>query len=177
MGADRDAALARLLHSLVADLLTWLDDYPDDQVDPNAVASIRQSIDWMIERLPAERRDRLASGDPDSATLKIVAGFVVDLMWWLDTCEDEEVDSHVAVKLQEGSAAYVDDLSDEQRRRLLEVLDELVATEQHDGRRYELRLFPFAMGIVADEPDTEEPLVREWVRPEARTAAGPAAAG
>lgn len=46
----------RLLHSLVADLLTWLDDHPDDQVDPNAVTSIRQSFDWVIERLPAERR-------------------------------------------------------------------------------------------------------------------------
>lgn len=176
MGADGDAALARLLHSLVADLLTWLDDYPEDQVDPNAVASIRQSIDWVIGRLPTERRDRLASGDPDPAALRTVTGLFVDLLWWLDTCEDEEVDSHVAVKLQESTAAYVDDLSDEQRRRLLEVLDELAATEQHDGRRYELRFFPFAVGLVDDEPDAEEPPVREWIRPEARTA-GPAAAG
>ncbi|MFC6022949.1 hypothetical protein ACFP2T_43215 [Plantactinospora solaniradicis] len=176
MGADGDAALARLLHSLVADLLRWLDDYPDDQVDPEVVASIRQSIDWVIERLPAERRDRLASGDPDPAALKTVTGLVVDLLWWLDTCEDEEVDPHVAVKLQESSAAYVDDLSDERRRRLLEVLEELAATEQHDGRRYELRFFPYAMGLVADEPDVEEPPVREWVRPEARTA-GPAGGG
>ncbi|MFU8849396.1 hypothetical protein ACNAW0_00145 [Micromonospora sp. SL1-18] len=175
MSADGDAALARLLHSLVADLLTWLDDYPDDQVDPNAVASIRQSIDWVIDRLPAERRDRLASGDPDPAVLKTVAGLFVDLLWWLDTCGDEEVDSHVAVKLQESSVDYVDGLSDEQRRRLIEVLDELAAAEQHDGRRYELRFFPYAMGLVDEEPDAEEPRVREWVHPEARTF-GPAAA-
>jgi hypothetical protein len=48
MSADGDAALARLLRGLVADLLGWLDDYPDDQVDPHAVASIRRSIDWVI---------------------------------------------------------------------------------------------------------------------------------
>lgn len=176
MSADGDAALARLLYSLVADLLTWLDDYPDDQVDPNAVASIRHSVDWVIERLPAERRDRLVSGDPDPAALKTVTGLFVDLLWWLDTCEEDEVDLHVAVNLQESSAAYVDELSDEQRRRLLEVLDELAVTEQHDGRRYELRFFPLAIGLVDDEPDVEQPPVREWVRPEARTV-GPAAAG
>ncbi|MGI5214387.1 hypothetical protein [Plantactinospora sp. CA-290183] len=176
MSADGDAALARLLHSIVADLLTWLDDYPDDQVDSNAVVSIRQSVDWVIAQLPAEQRNQLASGDPDLAALKTLTGLFVDLLWWLDTCEDDEVDSHVAVQLQESSAAYVDELSDEQRRRLVEVLDELAATEQHDGRRYELLFFPFAIGLVADEPWAEPPPFREWIRPEAR-AAGPAAAG
>lgn len=58
----------------------------------------------------------------------------------------------------------------------LEVLDEGAAAEQHDGRRYELRFFPFAMGLVDEEPDAEEPPVREWVHPEARTS-GPVAAG
>ena len=174
MSADGDAALARLLHGLVMDLLTSLDDYPDDEVDPDAVVSIRQSTDWVIGRLPAEQRDRLASGSSDPATLKTAIGLFVDLMWWLDTCEDDEVDPDVAVKLLENSVAYVDGLSDEQRRRLLQIVDELAASEQHDGRRYELRLFPFATGLVDDEPDDEEPRVREWVRPEARTI-GPAA--
>lgn len=176
MTADGDAALAGLLHGLVADLLKWLDDYPDDQVNPNAAASIQQSIDWVIERLPAERRERLASGDPDPAALMTVTGLLVDLLWWLDTCEDDEVDPDVAVKLQESGAAYVDELTDEQRRRLLEVVDGLAAVEQHDGRRYELRFFPFAIGLVDDEPDAEMPPLRVWVRPEDR-AAGPAEGG
>jgi hypothetical protein len=176
MSADGDAALAHLLHDLVTQLLAWLDDYPDDQVNPNAVASVRQSVEWVVERLPAEQRERLASGDPDPAALKTVASLFVDLLWWLDTCEEDEVDLHVAVNLQESSAAYIDELPDEQRRRLIEVLDELVATEPHDGRRYVLLFIPFAIGLVVDEPNIERPPVREWIRPEAR-AVGPAAAG
>ncbi len=176
MSADGDAALARLLLGLVTDLIKWLDDYPDDQVDPNAVASFQQSIDWVIEQLPAQQRDQLASGRPDSGALMTVTGVLVDLFWWLDTCEDDEVDLDVAVKLLESGAAYVHQLTDEQRRRLLEVLDGLTAMEQHEGRRYELRSFPFSVGLVEDEPDAEMPPVHEWVRPEDRVAR-PAEAG
>jgi hypothetical protein len=168
MSVDRDAALAHGLHRLVIDVLAWLDDYPDDQVDPNAVATLRQSIDWVLRRLPAQQRDRLAAGDPDPASLKAAIGLVVDLMWWLDTCEEDEVDSHVAVKLQESGGVHLDELPPEQRERLLEVLRELAAEEPHAGRRYELRCFPFWMGLVEEEPDDEAPAVREWVRPEAR---------
>jgi hypothetical protein len=175
MTADGDAALAHRLHGLVADLLNWLDHYPEDEVDPRAVASIRESLDWVIEQLPAQQRDRLASGDPDPATLMTVTGLFVDLMWWLDTSQEDDVDLDVAVKLQESGVAYLDELSDDQRRRLLQVLDELAAAEQHDGRRYELLFFPSWIGLVDDEPDVEGPPVREWVRPEVR-ATGPAQA-
>lgn len=172
MNADGDAVLTRLLYAGVTDLLKWLGDYPDDEVDPDAVASIRRSIDWVVELLPAGQRDRLASGDPDPAALTAVTGLFVDLFWWLDTCEDDEVELDVAVKLQESGAACVDELTDGQRRRLLEVLDGLAATERHDGRRYELVLFPFGVGLVDDEPEVEPPPVRQWVSPEDRAAGG-----
>jgi hypothetical protein len=136
MSADDDAALSRLLLSLVTDVLAWLDDCPGDQVEASAVASFRQSIDWVIERLPAEQRDRFASGAPDPTSLRIVAGLLVDLSWWLDTCEDDEVDLDLAVKLQESASAYLDALSDEQRRRLLEVLDELAWVIHGDRRSW-----------------------------------------
>lgn len=175
MNADDDAALAGLLHSLVTEMLSWLDDHPEDEVDPTAVASIRESIDWVIERLPAQHRDGLASGNPDPATLMTVTGLFVDLLWWLDTCGDDQVDLDVAVKLQESGAAYLGELTEEQRRRLIEVLVELATAEQHAGRRYELLCLPFWIGLVDDEPDAEGPPVREWVRPEDR-AIGPARA-
>ncbi|MEV6928283.1 hypothetical protein AB0M46_27870 [Dactylosporangium sp. NPDC051485] len=175
MSTDGDAALARLLHSLVRDLLGWLSQYPDDRVDPKAVASIRRSIDWVIERLPDEQRHRLAAGDPDPASLETVTGLLVDLVWWLDTCDDNEVDPDVAVKLLEGGAADIDALPEGQRERLLEVLDQMTTSEQHDGRRYKLRCFPYEMGLVEEEPDDEEPSVREWVWPEARTTGSPPA--
>jgi len=173
--ADDDAALARLLDRHVTDLVTRLGDYPEDQVDSSSVASIRRSIDWVSEQLPAESRGRLTSGNADGAALKTVVGLLVDLVWWLDTCSDEEVDEWAVGNIQESSAAFLLELSDWQRRRLLETLDALATTEQHAGRRYELRFFPFAMGLLDTEPDEQKPLVRGWVRPEDRTA-GPAAA-
>jgi len=174
MTVDRDAALVSALRRVVFGLLTWLSDYPDDQVAPDALATIQASIDWVIEQLPGEQRDRLVAGDPDPASLKAVTGLIVDLVWWLDTCYDDEVDPDVAVKLEESCAAAIDELPDEQRQRLLDVLDELTITETHPGRQYELRLFPFAMGLADDEPDTEEPAVREWVAPDARATLPPA---
>jgi hypothetical protein len=162
MTAD-DAGLARLLDRHVADLLTWLDDYPEDQVDRRAVASIRQSVN----------RVRPAAGKPDSAALKTAVGILVDLVWWLDTCSDREVDEWAVGNLQESTAACVTELSDWQRGRLLGILNDLAAAEQHDGRRYQLRFFPFAMGLVESEPDEQGPFARGWVRPEDRPA-GPA---
>jgi hypothetical protein len=156
-----DAALARLLHRHRADLLTWLDDYPADQVDPAAVASVRRSIDWVMEQLPGGPGDRLDS-------LRTAVGLLVDLMWWLDTCGDDEVDPFAAVKLQESTGACLDELSAEQRRRLVEVLDDLAASEHHAGRRYEIRVFAFAMGIAGDEPADQAPAARKWIRPEER---------
>ncbi|MEV0269435.1 hypothetical protein AB0H43_11695 [Hamadaea sp. NPDC050747] len=168
MSVDDDAVLVRLLHRAVADSLTWLGDYPEDQVDPDAVASIRRSVDWVIGGLPAGQRDSLAADDPTPAALTVITGLFADLLWWLDTCADDEVDPHVAVKLQESCAADVDELTDSQRRRLLETLDALAAVEHDDGRRYELRFLPYAIGLVDDEPAMERPAVREWARPEAR---------
>lgn len=156
-----DADLARLLHRHLSDLLTWLDDYPADQVDPSAAASVRRSVDWVLEQLPGKPRDRLDS-------LGTAVGLLVDLMWWLDTCGEEEVDSFAAVKLQESTGACLDELSAEQRRRLVDVLDVLAASETHGGRRYEIRFFAFAIGLVDDEPEDQAPAVREWIRPEDR---------
>jgi hypothetical protein len=134
-----DAQFARLLHHHVDDLLTWLDDYPADQVDPTAVASIRRSLDWMIEQSPSSKGDRPIS-------LRTATDLLIDLMWWLDTCDDGQVDSFVAVKLQESTGAWLDELTVSQRRRLVEVLGELAESEDHNARRYEIRFFGFALG-------------------------------
>jgi len=164
MSADADADLAGLLLRHVHELLAWLDDYPGDQVRAGAVADLRRSVAWVTAQSPPAGA---------GAALEVSAGLVADLMWWLDACADDDVDLHVAVKLQESAAAWVDDLTGAQRARLLEVLGQLAAGERHDGRRHALRLFPFAVGLTDDEPDEdEEPAVREWVRPEDRVAGG-----
>jgi hypothetical protein len=158
-----DTALARVLYGVVEGSLAWLDDYPSDQVDPAGVARFRDGAGWVLGRLPSAQRERLAAGDPDPASLPVVAGLLVDLMWWLDTRDDDEVDPHLAVKLQESAA--VDDLPDGQRQRLLDIVNDLAATEPHDARRFELRFFPFAIGLVDDEPDGDPPAPRDWIHP------------
>ncbi|GAA3398148.1 hypothetical protein [Cryptosporangium minutisporangium] len=158
MTANADSVLVGLLRSHVEDLLAWLGDYPDDQVDADALASVRQSIDWVAAQQPAREHDALATA----------AGLIIELMWWLDTCGDDEVEPHVAVKMQEGCAGFLTELPDEQRRRLIDVLDEEAAAEVDPARRYWLRYVPFAIGLVEEEPD-ESPGAREWVRPEVRS--------
>ncbi len=86
-------------------------------------------------------------------------------MWWLDTCDAEQVDPFVAVKLQEATGAWLDELAVGQRQRLVEVLGKLAASEEHNGRRYEIRLFGFALGLIDEEIEEEAPVVREWIDP------------
>lgn len=159
MTPNADSVLAGALRRNLSDLLTWLSDYPGDQVAPDALASIRQSVDWVIAQLPASERERLA--------LATAVGLVVDLVWWLDTCDDDEVEADVAAKAQEACAWFIDELPDGQRRRLIDVLEEQATAELDPGRRYWLRFFPFAVGILNEEPDAS-PGAREWVRPEDR---------
>jgi hypothetical protein len=97
-----------------------------------------------------------------------MVGVVVDLAWWLDTCDEDGVDSHVVVKLLESAVADLDELPAAHRRRLLDVLEDLAAAEPHEGRRYELRLFPFATGLTDEEFDDDPPAPREWTPPAAR---------
>ncbi|WP_127507689.1 hypothetical protein [Actinoplanes solisilvae] len=54
-----DEEFAHLVQDHINDLLTWFDAYPADHVDPTAVTSVRQSLDWMIEQSPVERDGRL----------------------------------------------------------------------------------------------------------------------
>lgn len=169
MSTDGDAVLAGLLQNVVADSLAWLGEYPEDRVDSEALTAIRQSLDWLSQQLQARHWDRLESGVMDATALKVAAELFVDLSWWLDTCPDEEVEQDVAVSVLENGATFTYELSDDQRRRLVEVLDELAAAERHEGRRHAICLLPFAIGLVdGEEPECEMPMAREWVRPEDR---------
>ena len=147
-----DAALARALSDLVAEQLGWLDAYPADQVDPKSLAAVRQSLEPLVDR----------------TSLPAAAGLLVDLLWWLDVCDDEVVDPRVAVMLQGEIGLTFDAMPGDERARILAVLRELAEAETHPGRRYELRLFPYAVGLIEAEPDDEEPVPRVWVAPRDR---------
>lgn len=97
-------------------------------------------------------------GAPDSGSaVRTAAGLLVDLTSWLDTCPDETVDEWVAANIQESTATCLLKLPAPQRRRLLDTLGDLAATEQHAERRRRLRFFPFGMGLVDTEPADEQP--------------------
>ncbi|MFE4546992.1 hypothetical protein [Streptomyces sp. NPDC056785] len=79
-----------------------------------------------------------------------LAGVLVDVVWWLESCGDEEVDPDSAVKMMEGVGGELLRLPSAQREGLLQVLRDLAEAEQDPARRDFLKAFPFATGLVED---------------------------
>ncbi|MFE0925834.1 hypothetical protein ACFW4O_03405 [Streptomyces mutabilis] len=82
-----------------------------------------------------------------------LTGLLVDVVWWLESCGDEEVDPDSAVKMMESLGWALLQLSPDQRQRLLHVLADLAAREQDPARREFLESFPSAIGMVEDQED------------------------
>jgi hypothetical protein len=80
----------------------------------------------------------------------VLAGLVVDVVWFLDSCEDDEVDPDSAVKMMESVSWVLGQLPQDQRERFLKVLADLAEAEQDPGRREFLENFPFASGLVEE---------------------------
>lgn len=80
----------------------------------------------------------------------VLAGLVVDVLWFLDSCEDDEVDPDSAVKMAESVSWVLGQLPQDQCERLLKVLADLTEAEQDRGRRGFLEAFPFALGLVGE---------------------------
>jgi hypothetical protein len=79
-----------------------------------------------------------------------LTGLLVDIVWWLESCGDEEVDPDSAVKMMESLGWVLLQLPSNQRKRLLQVLADLAEAEQHPARREFLESFPDAIGMVED---------------------------
>ena len=88
--------------------------------------------------------------------VSVLAGLVVDIVWWLDSCDDEEVDPDSAVKMMENVAWVMGNLPDDQQQRLIEALGGLAAAEQDPARAKQLRSFPFGCGLVEVDPNADE---------------------
>jgi hypothetical protein len=80
-----------------------------------------------------------------------LTGVLVDVMWWLESCGDEEVDPDSAVKVMESVGGELLRLPSGQRERLVQVLANLAEAEEDSVRRDFLHSFPFAIGLVEDE--------------------------
>ncbi|MET7859160.1 hypothetical protein ABZS81_18415 [Streptomyces sp. NPDC005318] len=93
----------------------------------------------------------MADTDP---LVPVLAGLVVDSLWFLDSCGDDEVDPDSAVKMAESLTHVLTQLPSEQLDRFLQVLEGLAEAEAEPepGRREFLESFPFACGLV-EEPE------------------------
>ncbi|MGW7385048.1 hypothetical protein [Streptomyces sp. NPDC054794] len=95
----------------------------------------------------------MADTDP---LVPVLAGLVVDVVWFLDSCEDDEVDPDSAVKMMESVSWVLTRLPQDQRDRFLTVLADLAEAEQDPSRREFLEAFPFACGLVDQESGRTE---------------------
>ncbi|MEE1823713.1 hypothetical protein PUR61_16160 [Streptomyces sp. BE20] len=84
----------------------------------------------------------------------VLAGLVVDIVRFLDTCEDDEVDPDSAVTMTESVSWALTRLPHDQRERFLTTLADLAAAETNPGRREFIKAFPFACGLIDEEPTT-----------------------
>ncbi|WP_320784761.1 hypothetical protein [Streptomyces sp. CRN 30] len=80
-----------------------------------------------------------------------LAGLIVDALWFLDSCGDDEVDPDSAVKMMESVGGELLRLPLDQRDRLLQVLTDLAEAEPNPARREFLQSFPFDCGLVEEE--------------------------
>ncbi|MFD5922871.1 hypothetical protein ACFVYP_40125 [Kitasatospora sp. NPDC058201] len=80
----------------------------------------------------------------------VLAGLVVDVVRFLDSCEDDEVDPDSAVKMMESVSWVLGQLPQGQLERFLTVLADLAEAEQDPGRREFLENFPVASGLVEE---------------------------
>ncbi|MEU6847443.1 hypothetical protein ABZ930_36830 [Streptomyces sp. NPDC046716] len=82
---------------------------------------------------------------------RALAEALVDVLWFVEGCEDEQMDPDDAVKVLEGVAALVSHLSNDQRNEFMDVLGSMTAEETDPSRREFLEGFPEGFGLVAED--------------------------
>ncbi|MCX4451214.1 hypothetical protein [Streptomyces sp. NBC_01789] len=73
---------------------------------------------------------------------------LVDMAWFIEDADDEQMDLDDAVKALESMAAVLKNLSDDQRRALRDVLGGMAEAEADPARRGFLETFPQDFGLV-----------------------------
>ncbi|MEU1415296.1 hypothetical protein [Streptomyces sp. NPDC005731] len=82
-----------------------------------------------------------------------LAEALVDVLWFIEGCEDEQMDPDDAVKVLEGFAHLVSTLSNDQRQELMALIGEMAAAETNPARREFLKEFPEGFGLIDDGPE------------------------
>ncbi|MFH9264886.1 hypothetical protein ACH4KN_11580 [Streptomyces sp. NPDC017546] len=85
-----------------------------------------------------------------SSLTHALAAALVDVLWFIEGSEDEQVDPDDAVKVLEGVAHLVSKLSSDQRSELIGLLGTMAEAESDPARREFLEGFPEGFGLVDD---------------------------
>ncbi|MEU5812065.1 hypothetical protein [Streptomyces sp. NPDC047718] len=75
---------------------------------------------------------------------------LVDVLWFIEGSEDEQMDPDDAVEVLEGVAHLVSQLSSDQRSELIDLLGRMAEAESDPARREFLEGFPEGFGLVDD---------------------------
>ncbi|MFF4903149.1 hypothetical protein [Streptomyces sp. NPDC001068] len=81
---------------------------------------------------------------------RALAEALVDVLWFIEGCEDEQMDPDDAVKVLEGVAHVVSKLSREQQNEFLDLLGAMAVEEADPSRRAFLEQFPDGFGVIED---------------------------
>ncbi|MEU4654971.1 hypothetical protein AB0G32_13665 [Streptomyces sp. NPDC023723] len=81
---------------------------------------------------------------------RALAEALVDVLWFVEGCEDEQLDPDDDVKILEGVAHVVSKLSREQQEEFLGLLTTMAREEPDPSRRAFLEEFPDGFGLVRD---------------------------
>ncbi|WP_232542876.1 hypothetical protein [Streptomyces sp. QHH-9511] len=79
-----------------------------------------------------------------------MAAALVDVLWFIEGSEDEQMDPDDAVKVLEGVAHMVSTLSNDQQQELVALLGEMAAVETDPAHRKFLEEFPEGFGLIDD---------------------------
>lgn len=79
-----------------------------------------------------------------------MAAALVDVLWFIEGREDEQMDQDDAVKVMEGVAHLLSKLSSEQRSELIGLLGTMAESESDPARREFLEGFPDGFGLLDD---------------------------
>ncbi|MFE2499996.1 hypothetical protein ACFXKS_23455 [Streptomyces scopuliridis] len=82
---------------------------------------------------------------------RALAEALVDVLWFIEGSEDEQVDPDDAVKVLEGVAHLVSKLSSDQRDELIDLLGTMAESEADPARREFLEGFPEGFGLIGDD--------------------------
>lgn len=85
-----------------------------------------------------------------SSLTHALAEALVDVLWFIEGSEDEQMDPDDAVKVLEGVAHLTSKLSGNQRSELIDLLGTMTEAEPDPARREFLRGFPEGFGLLDD---------------------------